>query len=130
MVSEKRSDVDVTSGSWTLLDERAPVHFSAGLFAGLSNWNTGWALVAVFGTQALLMAIAESSIEAPFQRTVKSTPGNAAVDVFLGICGLKLGEWIRRVDVSHPPSGVSGIENQFPLARTAQLIGRGHVSRR
>jgi hypothetical protein len=118
---------------WSLLDEHTPIRFGVGLLAGMSNLNAGWALATVFSFEAAIIALESMSLSAPFKRVTPGTPGNLAVNVILGMYGVKIGEAIRRKQLNEPasiPAGVSGLEQQFPLAKTVNVLGiRRHVPR-
>lgn len=147
------------------MDNRAPVDgktvvsFGVGMIAGMSNLNPSWATLLVISFEAILVALEEASITAPFKTQVPDSVGNFAVDTIAGIYGVYAGEEIRRRQLQKqameagapalpaapvlpaPPdavapavvaglSGSSFLNTQFPLVRTRPVLGIRHVPQR
>lgn len=133
--------------------EDAPISFFIGIIAGMSRLNPSWAAATVIGFEAAMIILEEASITAPFKRDTSKSVGTMAVDTIAGIYGVYLGEYLRArkmqqksvplspqivapdTTIQEEPMAVAGwsqrtINKQFPLVRTAPILGVRHVSKR
>lgn len=98
MVLAYRADDNVMAKqSWTPIDGNTPISFGVGVIAGMSNLNASWAMVVVISFEALMIALDELSVSAPFIHSAATrSAGNQAVDTMAGIFGVAVGESIRK----------------------------------
>lgn len=98
MVAAHSPDDDVMSiQEWSPIDGKTPISFGVGVIAGMSNLNPSWATFVVVAFEAMMVALEETSLVAPFKKRVTSASvGNLAVDTMAGIYGVYAGEAIRR----------------------------------
>lgn len=81
--------------SWAFVDGKTPINFVVGVVAGMSHLNSSWAMLAVIGFEAAVLALEDLSISAPFISSTRSA-GNQAVDTMVGIFGVAVGESLRK----------------------------------
>lgn len=141
MVASYSTDDDVMSRrtqEWSLVDEKTSISFAVGFVAGMGGLNDAWAMVVVIGFEALMAALEEESLVAPFKRPIIESAGNQLVNTLVGTWGVSMGEAFRnkrlaeyqRMSAASGLSGTSFVSTQFPLVRTRPVLGIRHVPQR